>query len=99
MLFESSIAEQALADIQLMEDVIKHKQAFFNASYAKYEKCLNRQFQLVPGEKDLKALEKDFNAMIDAGMFYGEEPNFTNIMDMLRILEQRLNSLEYDSQK
>jgi len=91
MLFESPIAEQALSDVELMADVIKHKQAFFNASYANYKKCLNKQFQIVPHLEDLEGLEKDFKSMLNAGMFYGEDPDFAKIIEILRGLEKRLN--------
>ncbi|MBU0744156.1 MAG: nucleotidyl transferase AbiEii/AbiGii toxin family protein [Gammaproteobacteria bacterium] len=91
MLAESSIASQALADSKLMLDVIRHKQAFFNASYANYEKCLKKQFKLVPCDADLKSLEQDFDVMVDAGMFYGGDPDFSDLMNTLRSLEGELN--------
>lgn len=75
-----------------MLDVIKHKQAFFNASYANYEKCLNRQFMLIPDEKGLAALKQDFTTMINIGMFYGEKPLFDNVIHKLRELETKLNT-------
>lgn len=92
MLAESSMVLQALSNASLMLDVIKHKKAFFDASYANYDKCLNKQFQLIPRvAEDISALKQDFNAMLDAKMFYSEEPSFNKIIDVLRNLEQMLN--------
>lgn len=92
MLAKTDIAKKALADEQLMVDVIRNKQAFFNASYANYEKCLARQFQLIPCKEELEPLQRDFESMVDAGMFYGAIPSFSECIDSLNSLEEKLNS-------
>lgn len=91
MLIKSPIGARALADTKLAQDVIKYKRAFFYASYANYERCLNGQCQLVPSGNELHALEKDFRAMISAGMFYGTQPIFSEIIAKLYELECELN--------
>ena len=43
----------ALADRALLEDVVRHKTVFFNASYANYGDCLDGRLRLVPDEDQL----------------------------------------------
>jgi hypothetical protein len=81
----------ALANRDLLADVVKHKKVFYNTSYANYDACLARQLRLLPNEAALTALRADFQRMIDAGMFIGEAPAFDGIVERLRALEARIN--------
>lgn len=83
--------QTAVADLALLADVVKHKKVFYNASYANYDACLTGQFRLIPQESALAALRDDFQRMIDAGMFIGEPPAFSTIVDRLRALEAAIN--------
>lgn len=47
--------------------------------------------RLVPGEELKKALEKDFDAMVSAGMFYADPPAFAEILARLAEVEKALN--------
>jgi hypothetical protein len=91
MLADSAHGQAALADRALLADVVKHKKAFYNASYANYDACLARQLRLVPEDTALAALRDDFQRMISAGMFIGEPPAFNNIIDRLHKLETAIN--------
>jgi hypothetical protein len=91
MLNNSWVGEKALASIDVLKDVIEHKKAFFNASYANYDDCLLGKFFLIPNEKGLKNLENDFKSMIEANMFYESPPKFNKIIEELKILEATIN--------
>ncbi len=91
MLANLAIGQNALADRGLLADVIKHKKVFYNASYANYDACLVGQLRLLPNETVLSALRKDFQLMIDAGMFIGSPPFFDTLIDCLRTLEVVIN--------
>ncbi len=92
-LIHHSIGQVALNDINLLKDVITFKKAFFNASYANYEDCLNKQFRLIPDASNLTGLEKDYHAMIDSGMFYKTPPKFDDIIETLKKLEAEMNEI------
>lgn len=92
MLGHSDIGRSAMSDRALLEDVVEHKRAFFNASYARYGDCLSGSFRLVPDSASLSELEKDYGEMIDAGMFDVDPPSFAEIMDTLRGYEGLINS-------
>lgn len=91
MLSNLTIGQNALANRDLLADVVKHKKVFYNTSYANYDACLVGQLRLLPNEMALSALMEDFELMIDAGMFIGSPPSFEAIINSLRILEVVIN--------
>lgn len=94
MLNNSWVGERALSDSGILKNVIEHKKAFFNASYANYDDCLSKKFRLIPNISYLEALEKDFTQMIDAGMFHELPPTFEAIIETLSKLEEEINSID-----
>lgn len=92
MLYLSSVGQEALNKRKVLEDVIDHKTAFFNASYAHYDRCLNGEFRLIPDHEDKLSLKKDYQEMINSGMFHGEVPEFKVLIDSLHDLERLLKS-------
>lgn len=91
MLIEAGIGKEALMDNKLFKEVIRHKKAFYNATYAHYDYCLAGKFLLTPNQDELKELKKDFIKMKDAGMFSEEPMPFQNIIDMLEEFEDQVN--------
>ena len=90
-LYEHEKSKDAIADHELLADVIKYKKLFYNASYAHYDACLTGGLRLVPQGDLKKALESDFKSMVQAGMFYGEPLSFQKILSRLTEVEQLLN--------
>ena len=93
MLARCDIGKQAITQRDLLADVLKHKQVFYAAAYAHYENCLVGQLRLIPDEATLIALADDYRRMVDAGMFIGTPPSFTEIVIELRDLERAINQL------
>lgn len=92
-LHRSGKLQHAIADRALLADVIKYKKLFYNAGYANYDDCLAASLKLVPGKGFVEALGKDFQQMIDAGMFYGT-PSFDEIMKDIGELERLINAAD-----
>lgn len=92
MLYKSWIGEEALSQRNILEDVIQHKTAFFNASYAHYDRCLNGDFRLIPDVENINSLHKDYQEMIASGMFHKEIPKFNDMIESLGSLERDLNN-------
>lgn len=84
-------SKEAVADRELLADVIKYKKMFYNASYANYDACLNWALCLTPSYALLEALTKDFQSMISAGMFY-DQPSFENVIENISKLEAAINT-------
>ncbi len=91
MLADLDHGRAALANRDLLIDVVKHKKVFYNTSYANYDACLAGKFRLLPDDAVLAALGDDFQRMIDAGMFIGDPPGFDAIVQRLRALEVAIN--------
>jgi hypothetical protein len=92
-LYNSWVGEAALTNIQLLKDVIVHKKAFFNASYAHYDDCLRHQFKLLPDKSHIQGLKVDYQKMLNAGMLAKTPPRFEEIIFQLRKLEANINKL------
>ncbi len=92
LLSTNTIGQQALSDRGILRSVVQHKEVFFHAGYANYQDCLKGSFRLLPDEDMQKELQKDYQQMIDAGMFNKEPPLFEAILDILADLEKQLNT-------
>ncbi len=46
---------------------------------------------LIPESELLDALRQDYQAMLDAKLFYGEQLAFDNIVERLKLLEVEIN--------
>jgi hypothetical protein len=91
MLAQHNIGKEALADRNLLADVIRYKKMFFHTSFANYDDCLANNFRLVPNDKQMIALKADFEQMLESGMFYDELPSFDTVIKGLEILERKIN--------
>ena len=91
-LYKDPIGQSAIKKIELLHSVIQIKKAFYHASYANYDACLNGGFKLIPSEAGLRQLKVDFNKMIDNQMFYNEEIQFVEVINQIRELEEIINS-------
>ena len=81
----------ALAGRALLEDVVRHKKVFFNASYADYGDCLDGRLRLIPDEDQLGGLRSDYDAMRRAGIVGADAPAFDTLIEQLRALETEAN--------
>lgn len=83
--------QSAINDRGLFEDVVRHKEVFFNAGYAKYDECLQGRLLLLPDEDCLPGLKADYGKMTSAGMMYREAPDFEDIVEQIRAIEASVN--------
>jgi hypothetical protein len=86
-----AIADRALADKDLRQRVADWKSRFFAASWARYDLAKPGTFRLVPPEFRLAELERDYRAMQD--MFLLEPPQFQDVVESVRGLENRINQI------
>lgn len=83
--------QSAIDDRGLFEDVIRHKEIFYNASYAKYDECLEGRLLLLPDDDCMPGLKTDYGKMASAGMMYSEAPDFNDIVEQIRDIETKVN--------
>jgi hypothetical protein len=89
MLAHGAIRTEALADRDLLAQVVRHKETFYPSAWARYDLAHPSSFRVVPVEDRVAALERDFGNM--AVMIFGEPPEFGWIMETLAALEQEIN--------
>ncbi|MBD1226327.1 nucleotidyl transferase AbiEii/AbiGii toxin family protein [Xenorhabdus griffiniae] len=92
MLARHEVGYKAMCDRTLLEDVIRHKSVFFNASYAGYEECLAGRLLLLPNSEGLSALKADYQNMISAEMIYGIAPSFGELIEVVKQIEYKINA-------
>ena len=87
------IGESALAQRELLEDVVRIKKVFYRSAVSGYDLCASGGLRLVPSEASaIVHLHADFDEMIRAGYFDGPPPSFDHILERLNILQSRINA-------
>jgi hypothetical protein len=89
MLAQGPIRAETLADMELLAQVVAHKQIFYPAAWAHYELARPGSLHLVPVAERRAALERDYRDM--AVMIFGEPPPFDEVMETLAGLENEVN--------
>jgi hypothetical protein len=90
MLARGKWRKEALDDLSLLADVVKHKETFYPSAWARYDLARPGTLRLAPPQDRLAALERDYKNM--GVMIFGEPPAFGGIMETLDRLEHELNS-------
>ncbi len=84
------VKNAALANLELLADVVAFKQRFDPHGWARYDLAVPSSLRLVPGRAVLAAVETDYRAM--ANMIFGAVPAFGEIIEALRVLEEEINA-------
>ena len=94
MLAKGNVRKEALADMKLLADVVKHKETFYPSGWAQYELARPGSLRLVPSDSKKEALERDYGRM--GVMIFGKPPAFGEIIETLGKLETEINSRKQD---
>lgn len=89
MMTEGKIKDEALADKELLAQVVKHKETFYPSGWARYDLARPGSLRLVPPKNRLNALEQDYKSM--GVMIFGEQPSFGWVLDRLGEFESEIN--------
>ena len=87
----SPIKAAALADRDLLDEVVAFKQRFYPRPWARYDLACPGSLRLVPEREVLNTVRTDYAAM--ANMIFGETPSFDEIIATLITLETEINEL------
>jgi len=88
-LSKTEIGARALRETDLLKRVIEHKLVFFRAAWAHYETAVSGSFRLIPSAGRMQPLRSDYAEM--KAMIFGESPEWDQIMEGLKNLEDRIN--------
>jgi hypothetical protein len=89
-MYRHDVGRQALADPALLEAVVRHKTAFFREAAARYDLAVPGSLKIIPGDEQERAVRRDYREMQE--MFFGEAPEFDDILADIREIEQGVNS-------
>ena len=84
------VKDDALADLELLKNVVDFKQKFYPRTWAKYEEATLGTFKLLPPEFRLDALRKDYQSM--QNMIFDKKILFDEIIIILKKLESEINN-------
>jgi hypothetical protein len=85
------IRSNALARIDLLQDVVQFKIRFYRCPWAGYETAKPGSLQLLPPQHHVEKLRKDYQSM--QPMLFGQIPTFEKIIAELGSLEKVINNL------
>jgi hypothetical protein len=89
MLAQGPIRAEALADKDLLAQVVRHKETFYPSAWARYDLARPGSFHVMPAENRIASLERDYRDM--AVIIFGESPAFGGIIETLTALEHEIN--------
>lgn len=90
MLDNHGITNQSLDDLNLLETVLMNKKIYFASPSAHYETARIGTMCLSPNDAFVDTLKQDCEKMSD--MFFGEPPNYENIIERIGEIEKDINS-------
>ena len=89
MMATSSVRDNALSNLELLEGVVAFKQRFYSSAWARYEDAKIGTLKLVPPEFRYKELKEDYASM--RNMIFDKYIEFDEIMTILKDLEDEIN--------
>ncbi len=95
-LSNSSVADNALADVDLLQQVVVFKQRFYRSTWARYELAAPGTFRLLPTSENEKRLKDDYRNM--RPMFFKEPPKWKLIIDRMAELEAEINAMKPETE-
>ncbi|MDQ2947212.1 MAG: nucleotidyl transferase AbiEii/AbiGii toxin family protein [Acidobacteriota bacterium] len=90
MMADGPIGVAALADMTLLDQVVRHKKTFYPAAWSRYDLARPGSLHTLPAENRIAALESDYRQM--GVMIFGEPLPFEAIIRTLAELENRINA-------
>jgi hypothetical protein len=90
MAADEALKTAALEKIELLADVVLFKKKFYPRTWANYDSAVKGSLKLIPPDRILKAMDKDYAAMQE--MIFGPRPSFEGIIASLTALETEINT-------
>lgn len=90
-LITRGVAERAAGDRELFERVAAHRAVFFRRSRAAQASFTPGSLRLVPADDRRAQWRRDYDAMRES-MFFGEVPDFAEILAVVGRFEEDFNS-------
>jgi hypothetical protein len=89
-LIVAGVADRALADAGLFDRVVAHRKVFFRRNREAQESLRPGSLRLLPSDERRPIWKQDYDAMRET-MFFGEAPEFGEILHVVGEFERRFN--------
>jgi hypothetical protein len=86
------VGARALARLDLLDAVARHKQAFFYTAWSRYDEARPSSFRLAPNPRLVAALRRDYEQMQPMFLETASPPTFEELLAGLEDLERRIHS-------
>jgi hypothetical protein len=90
-MMDTVVEKNALADTELLENVVKFKEKFYRCAWAKYEEAKRGSMRLMPPDYNIGKLRADYKQM--QSMIFGDLPSFEELMRAIETLESLINDI------
>jgi len=91
-LLQAGVGQRAVGDMALFRRVAEHREIFFRLSWVDYSTHKPGTFRLVPPEHHHANWRNDYGDMLGP-MFFGEVPDFAQIILVVGEFERRFNQI------
>jgi hypothetical protein len=91
MMAQSPVRALALADRELLDRVVRHKDHFYRSGWAHYDQAVPAMLQLLPRDERIARLRQDYREM--SVMIFGQAPAFDDLLQTLRELEEDIRRM------
>ena len=93
----AGFADSAIADKTLAKDVANHKNMFFaekdiHGNAIDYSAVVSGGLELVPERNALGKLAKDYQHMVDDGLFLDDAEPFEELLEQCRVIQRKANA-------
>lgn len=78
-LLNAGIGRSALANNELFNSVVAHREVYYQRSWVDYDAMKNRRFRIIPAPESYAAWKRDYNEMREV-MFFGSAPEFDEVL-------------------
>ena len=93
-IMDTPIAERALGNKKLYLSVMEHRRVFIGLRGFDYSTLLPQTFNIVPPFDILEKWRQDYREMQNS-MIYGNSPSYEHLIEKLKVLNNKINKLEY----
>jgi hypothetical protein len=91
-ILETPIAENALKNGDLFQSIVNHRKMFIAMKGFDYETLAPKTLKIIPPESVIMQWENDYNKM--QTMIYGKSMLFSEIIDRIKVLNEKINQID-----
>jgi len=93
-MFDTDIAEKALADKNLYRSIVEHRRIFIGLKGFDYATLSPETINIIPSENVIAQWQKDYETMRET-MIYGKSLPFDELIDSIKQLNKKINGLYF----